>query len=113
MSRTYKEGLRLAMRGALEKNPRSLVIGQGVTDFKTIFGTLEGLVNEYPDRLIETPLSEDSVAGLCIGASLNGMYPINTHIRADFGLLIFNQLVNLAAKYRYMFGASLGLQLSN
>lgn len=99
------------MREALEKNPKSLVIGQGVTDFKTIFGTLEGLVDDYPDRLIETPLSEDSVAGLCIGASLNGMYPINTHIRADFGLLIFNQLVNLAAKYRYMFGGNFRLPM--
>ena len=44
------------------------------------------------------------MAGICIGAALNGAYPINTHIRADFGLLIFNQLINLAAKYKYMFG---------
>ena len=65
---------------------------------------LWGLKEMYPDRLIETPIAEDSVAGICMGLALNGMYPINTHIRADFGLLIFNQLINLAAKYRYMFG---------
>ena len=59
---------------------------------------------KYPTRVIETPLAEDSIAGICIGAALNGMYPVNTHIRADFALLIFNQLVNLAAKYKYMFG---------
>jgi pyruvate dehydrogenase E1 component beta subunit len=41
---------------------------------------------------------------MCIGAALGGLYPINTHIRADFGLLAANQLINLAAKYRYMFG---------
>ena len=101
---TYREALAQAMRSAMEKNPNTLIIGQGVADFKGLFGTTTGLADTYPDRVIETPLAEDSIAGICIGASLNGMYPINTHIRADFGLLIFNQLINLAAKYRYMFG---------
>ena len=99
----YREALALAMTEAME-DPRTLLIGQGVTDFKGIWGTTTGLSKKFPNRVIETPLSEDGVAGICIGSSLNGMYPINTHIRADFGLLIFNQLINLAAKYRYMFG---------
>jgi len=99
----YREALAIAMAEAM-KDPRTLLIGQGVTDFKGIWGTTTGLSEKYPTRVIETPLSEDGIAGVCIGASLNGMYPINTHIRADFGLLIFNQLINLAAKYRYMFG---------
>lgn len=101
---TYRSALEFVMREAIEKNENTIIIGQGVTDFKGLFGTTLGLSEEYPERVIETPLSEDSIAGICIGASLNGMYPINTHIRADFGLLIFNQLINLAAKYRYMFG---------
>jgi len=99
----YREALAQAMAEAIE-DPRVLLIGQGVTDFKGIWGTTTGLHQKFPKRVIETPLSEDGIAGICIGASLNGMYPINTHIRADFGLLIFNQLINLAAKYRYMFG---------
>ncbi len=104
MSKTYKMALNEAMKEAMEKNPNSLIIGQGVTDFKGIFDTIKGFKKKYPNRIIETPLSEDSIAGICIGAALNGAYPINTHIRADFGLLIFNQLINLAAKYKYMFG---------
>jgi pyruvate/2-oxoglutarate/acetoin dehydrogenase E1 component len=100
---TYREALADAMAEAMQ-DPRTLIIGQGVTDFKGIWGTTTGLSQKYPKRVIEAPLSEDGVAGICMGASLNGMYPINTHIRADFGLLIFNQLINLAAKYRYMFG---------
>ena len=104
MSKTYKAALLEAMQEAMENNPHSMIIGQGVTDFKGIFDTIKGFVDRYPDRIIETPLSEDSIAGICIGAALNGAYPINTHIRADFGLLIFNQLINLAAKYKYMFG---------
>ena len=99
----YREALAIAMAEAME-DPKTLLIGQGVTDFKGIWGTTTGLGKRFPGRVIEAPLSEDGIAGVCIGASLNGMYPINTHIRADFGLLIFNQLINLAAKYRYMFG---------
>lgn len=104
MSNTYKAALAVAMQEAMDNNPHALLIGQGVTDFKGIFGTTIGFADQYPGRVIETPLAEDSVAGICIGAALNGAYPINTHIRADFGLLIFNQLINLAAKYKYMFG---------
>ena len=103
-SNTYRSALETAMREAMEQSEKTLIIGQGVADFKGLFGTTSGLSGKYPTRVIETPLSEDAIAGICIGASLNGMYPINTHIRADFGLLIFNQLINLAAKYRYMFG---------
>jgi len=103
-SKTYRVALAEAMNEAMERFDRTMIIGQGVTDFKGLFGTTSGLAERYPTRVIETPLAEDSVAGICIGAALNGMYPINTHIRADFGLLIFNQLINLAAKYKYMFG---------
>lgn len=103
-SRTYRSALADSMRYALDESPFSAIIGQGVTDHKGIFGTTVGLAEEFPGRVIETPLAEDSIAGVCIGMALNGVYPINTHIRADFGLLTFNQLINLAAKYKYMFG---------
>jgi pyruvate dehydrogenase E1 component beta subunit len=101
---TYRQALEDSMNYAMDKHPNALILGQGVADFKGLFGTTSGLSKKYPSRVIETPLAEDSIAGICIGASLNGMYPINTHIRADFGLLVFNQLINLAAKYKYMFG---------
>lgn len=103
-SNTYRAALANAMENALCDHENTIIIGQGVSDFKALFGTTQGLKDRFPDRVIETPIAEDSIAGICIGAALNGLYPINTHIRADFGLLIFNQLINLAAKYRYMFG---------
>ena len=103
-AKTYRQALAEAMQEGLENNPSAIIIGQGATDFKAIFGTVTGLAEKFPARVVETPIAEDSVAGICIGASLNGLYPINTHIRADFGLLAFNQIINLAAKYRYMFG---------
>ena len=103
-SRTYRAALETAMTSALENSENTAIIGQGVMDHKGIFGTTLGLNNRFPGRVIETPLAEDSIAGICVGMALNGVYPINTHIRADFGLLTFNQLINLAAKYKYMFG---------
>jgi pyruvate/2-oxoglutarate/acetoin dehydrogenase E1 component len=101
---SYREGLARAMRAALAEHDHTIILGQGVTDFKGIFGTTVGLADEYPGRVIETPLAEESTFGVCIGAALAGDYPINTHIRADFSLVGFNQLINLAAKYKYMFG---------
>lgn len=104
-SKTYRHALFEAMDGALARHPNAIIIGQGVTDHKGIFGTTTGLAEKYGrTRVIETPLAEESITGVCVGAALNGLYPINTHIRADFSLLAFNQLINLAAKYKYMFG---------
>lgn len=102
---SYKHALYKAMHNALSEHDNTIIIGQGVTDHKGIFGSTLGLAEEFgKDRLIDTPLAEDSITGICIGAALNGLYPINTHIRADFSLLAFNQLINHAAKYKYMFG---------
>lgn len=104
-TRAYRRALRDAMHHAMTVSPNTFIIGQGVTDHKAIFGSLEGVMETFgADRVVETPLSEEAVAGACVGAALNGCYPINTHIRADFAFLAFNQIVNLAAKYRYMFG---------
>lgn len=104
-TRTYRQGIFQAMHNALAQHDHTVILGQGVTDHKGIFGTTSGLAQTFGEhRVIETPLSEDGIAGVCIGAALNGLYPINTHIRADFVLLAANQIINLAAKYRYMFG---------
>lgn len=102
---SYGGALRLAMRDALACRPDTIIMGQGVDDHKGTFGTTLGLAGEFgADRVFDTPLAEEGMTGIAIGAALNGLYPIMTHIRADFVLLAMNQIVNLAAKYRYMFG---------
>lgn len=102
---TYREAIAQTMRQALHDNPKVILIGQGVDDHKGIFGTTTGLINEFgAERVIDTPLAEEGVTGIALGASLNGLYPIMTHIRADFILPAMNQIVNLVAKYKYMFG---------
>lgn len=106
----YREAI-LTFNQDVMKDDKTVILGQGITDFKAMWGTFDGLKNKYPERIIETPIAEDSIAGICVGLALNKMYPINTHIRADFGLLIFNQLINLIAKYRYMFGGQFELPM--
>ncbi len=102
---TYREALCRAMHEALAENPKAIIMGQGVDDHKGIFGTTLNLHKEFgSNRVFDLPLAEEGMAGVAIGAALNGLYPIQTHIRTDFIMLAMNQIVNLAAKYRYMFG---------
>lgn len=102
---SYREALREAMHEALATHPETVIMGQGVADHKGTFGTTLGLDKEFGEnRVIDMPLAEEGMTGFGVGMALNGLYPIQTHIRADFALLAMNQIVNLAAKYRYMFG---------
>ena len=102
---TYREALYQTMHDALARNPNVIIIGQGVADHKGTFGTTLGLAQEFgAERVVDTPLAEEATTGIAIGCALNGLYPIQTHIRVDFSLLAMNQIINLAAKYRYMFG---------
>jgi len=103
--KSYRQALYEAMHDALARRDDTFILGQGVDDHKGTFGTTLGLAERFgSQRCFDTPLAEEAVLGICVGAALNGQYPINTHIRADFLLLAMNQLINLAAKYRYMFG---------
>lgn len=102
---TYRDALFQTMRDALRSHATVIIFGQGVDDHKGTFGTTLGLAEEFgSERVFDTPLAEEGMAGIAIGAALNGLYPIQTHIRADFSLLAMNQIINLAAKYKYMFG---------
>src|SRR5690606_32269259 len=102
---TYRDALKRSMRDALAEHPNVIVLGQGVDDHKGTFGSTLGLAEEFgAERVFDTPLAEEGMTGVAIGAALGGLYPIQTHIRVDFALLAMNQLINLAAKYRYMYG---------
>jgi len=102
---SYREALYESMRGALANHSNVVILGQGVDDHKGTFGSTLGLAGAFGhDRVMDTPLAEEGMTGVAVGMALNGLYPIQTHIRADFALLAMNQIVNLAAKYRYMFG---------
>ena len=102
---TYADSILSCMSYAMHSKPNSIMIGQGIGDHKGIFGTTTGLFDTFgPNRVIESPIAEEMMTGFGLGSSLNGLYPIMTHIRADFSFVAMNQIVNLYAKYKYMFG---------
>ena len=115
MSRTisYAEAICEATDQEMSRDPDVVLIGQGVDDFKGFVGTTKGLAAKFgPRRVMDTPLSEDGMTGVAIGMALAGLRPIHTHIRMDFTLLAMNQLVNIAAKSRYMFGGAVKVPLT-
>ena len=109
---TLAAAIREAVEQEMARDPSVFVMGQGIDDFKGMYGTTLGLAERFgADRAFDTPLSEDGMTGVAIGAALAGMRPIHTHIRLDFMLLAMNQLVNIAAKTRYMYGGQVCVPL--
>lgn len=104
---TYPEAIREATEQEMGRDSSVIVLGEGVDDPKRVLGTTGGLVEKFgAERVFDTPLSEDGMTGVAIGAALGGLRPIHTHIRMDFMLLAVNQIVNMAAKMHYMFGGA-------
>lgn len=100
----YSEAIREATDQCMSRDDSIFIIGEGVPDPARIFGTTAGLKEKYGPRVLDMPLSENGMTGVCIGSALTGMRPILTHQRIDFALLSMDQLVNNAAKWHYMFG---------
>jgi acetoin:2,6-dichlorophenolindophenol oxidoreductase subunit beta len=89
-----------------------ILYGLGVNDPGRVFGTTAGLVEEFGEgRVFETPTAENAMMGVAVGAALAGLRPIVTHQRVDFFFLAMDQLVNSAAKWRFMFGAQFSVPL--
>jgi len=102
---TYKEAIREAQAQALEVDPRVFIMGEGVNDPDGIFGTTLGLHQKFGnERVFDLPLAENGFTGVAVGAAIAGMRPIVVHMRMDFLLLSADQIINHAAKWRYMFG---------
>jgi pyruvate dehydrogenase E1 component beta subunit len=97
----------------MERDPGVFVMGVGVDDPKGIFGTTLGAFKKFgAARVFDTPLAENGLTGVAIGASLEGMRPVLVHARNDFLLLTMDQLVNHAAKWRYMSGGRLSVPIT-
>ena len=92
----YVQALREAVAQEMHADPSVFVFGLDVDDHKGIQGSTIGLVDEFgPERVFTTPLSEDAMTGVAIGAAVAGLRPIHVHIRMDFLMLSMNQLVNI------------------
>jgi pyruvate dehydrogenase E1 component beta subunit len=102
---TYREALRLAMRQEMERDERVFVMGEEVGLFDGSYKVTAGLLDEFgPDRVRDTPISEEGFLGAGVGAAMLGERPIVEVMTLNFVLVAMDQVVNHAAKVGAMFG---------
>jgi pyruvate dehydrogenase E1 component beta subunit len=109
---TYREAARSALRQALREDPRVFLMGEDVGRYGGAFAVSHGLLDEFgPERVRDTPLSENTFLGAGIGAALGGLRPIVEVMTVNFSLLALDQIVNNAATLRHMSGGQLSVPL--
>ena len=109
---TFLEAVMLGVGDALRADERVFVYGEDVGgDYGNAFLLLRPLLEEFGDRILNSPLTEAGTLGVCVGAALGGLRPIGEIQFNDFVATGFNQLVNNAAKIRYRWGAAQGFSV--
>jgi len=102
---TYAEAIKEATWQLMERDRSVYLMGEGVDDFRGLWGTTEGLVHRFgAERVVDIPLSENGMTGIALGTAAMGYRPIFTHQRIDFMLMGMDSLCNHAAKYHHMTG---------
>ncbi|AOZ90580.1 alpha-ketoacid dehydrogenase subunit beta [Bacillus xiamenensis] len=102
---SYLEAVREAMSQEMRENQDVFILGEDIGVYGGAFGVTRGMIEEFgPERVRNTPISEAAIAGGAVGAALTGMRPILELQFSDFITIAMDQLVNQAAKTRYMFG---------
>ena len=104
MSITYLEAIREAQAKALSEDDRVFIYGQDVGRFGGAFKATKNLSTEFPGRVLDSPISEDAMVGMAIGAAIEGMRPIVEMQFADFSSIAFNQVINQAATHYWRTG---------
>jgi pyruvate/2-oxoglutarate/acetoin dehydrogenase E1 component len=109
---TYLEAVREAMVQEMRSDKEVFLIGEDIGIYGGAFGVSKGMLEEFgPERIRDTPISEAAIAGAATGAALMGMRPIMEVMFMDFLTISMNQLVNQAAKMRFMFGGKCSIPM--
>ncbi len=110
---TFAQAIREALDEELARDERIFVLGEDVAAWGGVFRTTEHLFEKYGgERVIDTPLSEEGFVGLAVGAALTGMHPVPEIMFGDFITLVMDQIVNQAAKMRYMTGGQIQVPIT-
>jgi pyruvate/2-oxoglutarate/acetoin dehydrogenase E1 component len=105
----YAEAINEALHQAMEADPSVFLIGQGVKSPWYVGSTANGLLDRFgPQRVLDTPVSENVITGAAVGAAIAGMRPVVVHPRMDFMFYAFDPIINQAANWRYMSGGRVG-----
>lgn len=109
---TYAEGIREGMSIRMRENPNVVLFGEDVGAFGGCFGVSAGMFAEFgAERVRDTPISEGAIIGCAVGAAATGLRPIAELMFCDFLTVGMDQLVNQAAKMRYMFGGKISMPM--
>lgn len=109
---SYREALTQAMREELQRDPNVFLMGEDIGLFEGSFKVTRGLLNEFgPTRVVDTPISEAGFVGLGIGAAMSGLRPVIELMTVNFSIVAMDQIVNNAAKVRYMFGGQVSVPM--
>ncbi len=107
---SYAEAIREAMDIAMDRDERVVLMGEDIGVYGGAFQVTGDLVGKYgPERVIDTPISELGGAGVAIGAAMTGLKPVFEFQFSDFAALAMEQIVNQAAKLRYMLGGAVSV----
>jgi pyruvate/2-oxoglutarate/acetoin dehydrogenase E1 component len=110
---TYREAIRDAMSEAMRRDDDVFIMGEDIAEMGGSMGVTQGMLDEFgPDRVRNTPISEMAIVGAGIGAAVAGMRPIVEVMYQDFMTLAMEQLVQQAAKHRYMSGGQIKVPLT-
>lgn len=103
---SYTDALREVLAAELRRDPKVFLLGEDIAAYGGAFGVTRGLVDEFgPERVMNTPISEGGFTGVAIGAAMMGYRPVVEIMFMDFMGLVSDQLLNMAAKLHYIFGA--------
>jgi pyruvate dehydrogenase E1 component beta subunit len=103
-----REALNSAMREEMRRDPSVFLLGEEVAEYQGAYKITQGLFQEFGEwRVRDTPIAEEAIAGVAVGAAFVGMRPIAEMMTFNFSLLALDQIVNHAAKYRYMSGGQI------
>jgi pyruvate/2-oxoglutarate/acetoin dehydrogenase E1 component len=109
---SYLEAVREALTQEMRRDPEVFLIGEDIGVYGGAFGVTQGMLEEFgPERVRDTPISEAAIAGAATGAALMGMRPVMEIMFMDFLTISMNQLVNQAAKIRFMFGGKASIPM--
>ncbi|HET7296278.1 MAG TPA: alpha-ketoacid dehydrogenase subunit beta, partial [Gemmatimonadales bacterium] len=108
----YREALREALREEMRRDERVVLMGEDIGVFGGAFKVTEGLLEEFgEERVRDTPISENTIVGVGVGAAMTGLRPVVELMTINFALLAFDQIVNHAAHIHYMFGGQVKVPL--
>ena len=110
---TYRDAINVALKEEMRRDPSVFVLGEDVALYEGSFKVTRGLLAEFgEERVKDTPISENTIIGVSIGAAMGGLRPVAELMTVNFALLAMDQIINHMAKIRSMFGGQTFLPMT-